>query len=527
MRSWAGYVPLVRTCPQCGTENGQHFQFCSGCAAAIGDIEATPSENSNSGVRAMEERIRREADDERRQRAFAPDSGTGLVMTGIFLLLITVWLPLPWMIRIGVWLSGLALAIWGLLRMRSDGGALRRTGLILGASAVGLVTLVVTRGTVPADPGLDATSTSPPETVVAAATPSASPVSTKEFATLPALLGDAQHSGLQPGPAPVENPALAWRFDSGSEILASPIVAEGTVYFTNREGFLYAVDAATGDQQWRVSVGPYVLRTTPTYHDGALYLVAGFDAMSLDANTGEERWRVTIRYAGTASPTVSGGAMFIVSQEGLLYALDITNGSELWRIATDGISFGSPAVTPNRLVVATDRGKVSGINPETGRMSWRRDFEVPIFTTPVIVDDTVWIVSTDGLIHALSLESGDDRFEVETTSDLPVTAAQGTVFSPSDDGGIYAIHGESGNVQWFASTGGEIRAGPVRTETQIVATGGNRIAGFDIETGEQIWYFLAGDTIEAPPAVVSSYVFFGARDGVLYAITTQPASNDP
>lgn len=472
----------------------------------------------------MEERTRREADEERRHRPFAQDTGTGLVMTGIFLLLITVWFPLPWMIRIAVWLTGLGLACWGLVRMRSDGAALRRTGLILGASAVGLVALVVTRGTAPADPALQDPTIAPTESVVAIATPAATPVTTQEFGIVPTLLGDSMHSGLQPGPAPDENPTLAWRFDSGSEILASPIVAEGTVFFTNRQGFLYAVDAATGTQKWRVNVGPYVLRTTPTYQDGALYLVAGFDAMSLDASTGEERWRVEIRYAGTASPTVSEDAMFIVSQEGLLYALDISDGSELWRVATDGISFGSPAVTSDRLVVATDRGRVLGINPETGRMTWRRDFEIPVYTTPVITGDTVWIVSTDGLIRALALDDGNDQLDIETTSDLPVTADQGIVFSPSDDGGIYAIEGESGNVQWFASTGGDVRAGPVRTETQIIATGGNRIAGFDIETGEQIWYYLAGDSIEAPPAVVSGYVFFGARDGVLYAITEPPES---
>jgi outer membrane protein assembly factor BamB len=287
-------------------------------------------------------------------------------------------------------------------------------------------------------------------------------VSTQEFGSVPALLGDSGHSGLQPGPAPQENPALAWRFDSGSEILASPIIADGIVYVTNRAGFLYAIDAATGEQLWRVEVGPYVLRTTPTWHDGALYLVAGFDAISLDAATGEERWRETIRYAGTASPTVSDDAMFVVSQEGLLYALDITDGAELWRISTDGISFGSPAASSGRLVVATDRGIVVGLNPETGRASWRRDFDVPIYTTAAITGDTVWIVTTDGVIRGLDLDNGGDQTNVTTNSDLSVTADGGVVFAPSDDGGIYAIEGESGNVDWFASTGGEVRSGPNR-----------------------------------------------------------------
>ncbi len=61
------------------------------------------------------------------------------------------------------------------------------------------------------------------------------------------------------------------------------------------------------------------------------------------------------------------------------------------------------------------------------------------------------------------------------------------------------------------------------TDAQVLIAGGNTIAGLDLKTGARIWYYLAGDAIEAPPAVVSGYVFFGARDGVLYAVTTNPA----
>ena len=520
-RSWTGYVPLIRSCPECGTENNQRDLFCIGCAANIAEVAPTPSADPNSGVRAMEERIRKEADEARRNRPFAPDAGTGYIMTGIVLLLVATMFPLPLPLRLAVWFLGLLSTGSGLYRMRFDGDAIRRTGFVLAASAIGLVALVVTRGTPPTDPaGLLATS-EPTATTVAIATPVATPSSQAVSGSVLSYLGDAGHSGIQDGPAPAENPALAWRFDTGSEILASPIVADGTVFITNREGFLYAVDAASGQQLWRSDVGQYVLRTTPTFHEGTLYLVAGFDTIALDATTGEERWRTTIRYAGTASPTVAGDTMFVVSQEGWLYAFSTKDGSERWKVTTDGISFGSPSVGADRLVVGTDSGHVLGINPETGRQTWRRDFESAVYTTPVITGDTVWVVTADGNLRGLALEDGGDRYTLETTSELTVTAIGDTVFVPSADGGVYAFEAASGEVRWFASAGGPVKAGPVHTAAQIVIAGGNRIAGFDVETGDEAWYFLAGDTIEAPPAVVSGYVFFGARDGVLYAITAE------
>jgi outer membrane protein assembly factor BamB len=520
-RSWTGYVPLIRECPECGAENDQKARFCTSCAAGIDTIAPTPSKSPNSGVRAMQDRIRRETDDARRNRPFSPDAGTGFIITGVVLLLIASVFQIPMEIRIPIWAAGLLSTGTGLYRMRFDGDAIRRTGFILAASAIGLIALVVTRGTPPPDTrGLLAT-TEPTATSVAMASPVATPIAGVEIGSVPSPLGDPGHSGLQPGPAPDANPALAWRFDTGSEILASPIVADGMVFVTNREGFLYAVDAATGTQRWRVELGQYVLRTTPTYHDGTLYLVAGFDAIAIDAATGAERWRVVTRYAGTASPAVTDDAMFVVSQEGWLYAFSTADGAELWKVTTDGISFGSPSVSGGRLVVGTDRGLVLGINPETGRQSWRRDFESAVYTTPVITGDTVWVVTEDGMLRGLDLGDGGDRFALETTSDLTVTAAGSTVYAPSADGGLYAIDAETGEVLWFASAGGPVKAGPARTDTQLLIAGGNRIAGLDAATGEQVWYFLAGDTIEAPPAVVSGYVFFGARDGVLYAVRAE------
>lgn len=521
-RNWTGYVPLVRVCPQCGTENQQHNRFCIGCASNISDVATSPSTNPGSGVRAMEERIRKEADDARRNRPFTPDAGTGFIITGVVLLLVATLFEIVTPLRIAIWLAGLLSTGTGLYRMRFDGDAIRRTGFILAASAIGLVALVVTRGNPPTEPASLVATSEPTATVVAIASPVATPGARAIHGSVHAYLGDAGHSGAMEGPPPAANPRLAWRFDTGSEILASPIVADGTVFVANRAGYLYAVDAASGQQLWRLEVGQYVQRTTPVYRNGALYLVAGFNTIAVDADTGDIRWSTTIRYAGTASPAVASGIVYVVSQEGWLYALSTKDGSELWKTATDGVSFGSPSVAGDRLVVGTDSGRVLAMNPETGRQAWRRDLDASVYTTPVITDKTVWIVTADGQLHGLDLEDGVDRVSLETTSELTVTASGDSVYVPSGDGGLYAFEPESGEVQWFASAGGPVKAGPVQSGSQIVIAGGNRIAGIDAATGDQAWYYLAGDAIEAPPAVVSGYVFFGARDGVLYAITDAP-----
>lgn len=469
----------------------------------------------------MEDRLRRESDAARRQRPFAADAGTGYIITGVALLLVANVFPVPSWLRAAIWLAGISFTGIGLWGMRFDGEAIRRTGFVLAASAIGLVVLVVARGTPPTDPATLFETAEPNDIAVVAATPAATPSEVTLTGSVTTLLGDAGHSGVQVGPAPVANPTLKWRFDTGNEILSQPIVADGTVFIANRAGFLYAVDAGTGQQRWRAELGEYALRTTPTWHEGHLYIVAGFSALALDGRTGETIWESVIRYAGTASPTIANGNVHIVSQEGWLYALALEDGSEVWKTTTDGISFGAPSVSEDQLVVGTDSGKVIGINTESGRQAWRRDFGSAVYTSPVISDDTVWVVTADGRLLGLDLVSGSDRFALEATAELTVTAGEETVYVPSDDGGLYAIAVESGEVRWFASAGGAVKAGPVQSHDQVVITGGNRIAGLNRQSGEQIWYYLAGDSIEAPPAIVDGYVFFGSRDGVLYAVSDQ------
>src|SRR5699024_6173149 len=135
---------------------------------------------------AMEDRLRREAETARRNRPFTPDAGTGLIITAVILLLVSSLFPLALPIRLGLWLAGLLAAAVGFARMRFDGDAIRRTGFILAAAAIGLVALVITRGTPPPDTaGLFSTAT-PDATPIAAATPLATPAAQQVTGSVPA-----------------------------------------------------------------------------------------------------------------------------------------------------------------------------------------------------------------------------------------------------------------------------------------------------------------------------------------------------
>src|SRR5262249_61546961 len=98
---------------------------------------------------------------------------------------------------------------------------------------------------------------------------------------------------------------------------------------------LYAVDATTGKERWRVALGSWVY-DTPTVVDGVVY--AGTNTflsdgvfVALDAATGHERWRVKLDGGLEGAPVVAGGTGLLPSAAGTtLLDLDAATGAERW-----------------------------------------------------------------------------------------------------------------------------------------------------------------------------------------------------
>jgi len=55
--------------------------------------------------------------------------------------------------------------------------------------------------------------------------------------------------------APLSDDQILWRAEEASSSFASPLVFDGTVYYTSKAGIAYALDAASGKQKWMLRLG--------------------------------------------------------------------------------------------------------------------------------------------------------------------------------------------------------------------------------------------------------------------------------
>ena len=97
--------------------------------------------------------------------------------------------------------------------------------------------------------------------------------------------GGPARAGRHPGPGPDTTPVVAWSRAFDSDIDSPPVIADGLVLVGNREAFLFAIDARTGEERWRFATGNWISQSAAVAgdrafvgdEDGGLFAVAVAD----------------------------------------------------------------------------------------------------------------------------------------------------------------------------------------------------------------------------------------------------------
>ncbi|MFB6254472.1 MAG: PQQ-binding-like beta-propeller repeat protein [Halobacteriaceae archaeon] len=340
-----------------------------------------------------------------------------------------------------------------------------------------------------------------------------------------------------------------WRFKPEEDpvIYLSPVVADGTIVAPNRDGPLYAVDAQTGNEQWRFenkrfgppaiaggkvhagtedpglyafdlgsgevvwkqtfdrdSGGPQITsfleRRAPLVQDDIVYHQDYTHIRALDAQTGKVRWTerhsqglgTPTRYQG---PAAADGIIFVSGYGSFNYpdikALDSATGEVLWTFATpanDDRSFhdslSAPTVRGNMVYFGAAWGGVYALDANTGEKLWRAMSE-SIYTSPAVTESTVFVGYTNTQVA--------EKF---------------------DGHGIIAYDRKTGTKRWTVDlskdkAGQRISGGPIVVGNTVFILAAGDLFAVDRNSGEvKETVSVGGDEVSAP-AFVDGTVFIG------------------
>jgi outer membrane protein assembly factor BamB len=195
-----------------------------------------------------------------------------------------------------------------------------------------------------------------------------------------------------PARIPTDQPNTRW------DRYGSSVVLDGDrLFIASRDRNLYALDARSGRELWRVAAGD-LMTATPALH-GDLVIYAAFDGKvsAVSKRDGTPRWTHDAKLAVAGDITVSGDRVLLGSRSYDLVALDATTGRELWKHYYWFSWIESPPLVRDGVVYtgSSDATQVYAIDVATGSLRWKT--AVPGYSWQrVAVDDAVLVAGTVG-----------------------------------------------------------------------------------------------------------------------------------
>jgi outer membrane protein assembly factor BamB len=145
-------------------------------------------------------------------------------------------------------------------------------------------------------------------------------------------------------------------FIGGTDLHASPTVADGMVFASTNARDYYGIDAATGDIEWtyRYAGAEEFILCSPIYHDGNLFLIGKFSIVCINAKNGHFIWETFLGDELYVSPTYADGKLYIATDQRSIYVINSTTGEKLGRYLTSSNSWSAPTIYEGRVYVGNN-----------------------------------------------------------------------------------------------------------------------------------------------------------------------------
>ena len=414
---------------------------------------------------------------------------------------------------------------------------------------IGLALLVVVGSVALLSSSLLKGITAPPPTATVSTTGGHSTSSSPPPAYLPMFGYNLDHTRYNPdesilSSANVSKLALSWMKATVSAIYSSPVVANGIVYISSTDHYLYAFDAKTGTLLWKAATTsidgrPSFIFSTPTVVNGVLYIgstdhnLYAFTASGCGSASCPPLWAAPTGDSIYSSPAVANGVVYIGSDDHNLYAFTAATGKMLWKATTGDMIVSSPAVDNGVVYVGSFDRKFYAFTAATGKMLWMATTGYKINSSPTVSNGVVYVGSDDGNLYAFNalgcgsltcpyLWIGPTEKYIYSSP----AVANGMVYIGSHDGLLYAFKASgcgsaSCSPLWTAMTGGAIESSPAVANGVIyVGSWDHRLYAFNATTGAMLWNYSTGDQItSSSPLVIDGVVYVGSIDHKLYAFS--------
>lgn len=236
-----------------------------------------------------------------------------------------------------------------------------------------------------------------------------------------------------------------------------------------------------------------------------------------------------------SSPAIGIDRTIYVGSRGEGRAIVAVNpdGTVKWRYGNADWVRSSPAIakatTPDGrreevIYIGLPDGTLVALNAD-GSLRWQFATGGQLFSSPTVAQEGTLYVGSGNRVMAIT-PGGSKKWEYPTAGQVISSPAlspdEKVLYIGSDDGKLYALDAQRGNLLWAFQTLGGVRSSPTVGPDGVVIFASSTGQVFALEPDARLrWSFLLrGTTIISSPAIAEDgTVYIGASNGRLYAFT--------
>ena len=330
--------------------------------------------------------------------------------------------------------------------------------------------------------------------------------------------GNVARTGVYDSPGPTKLNGVKWAFKTSGPIVASPAIADGVVYISSMDTYLYAIDQETGKEKWKYK-SRMPIASSPAVASGTLYFVSSAGSLgAIDVATGKIKWVLPTEYERKFEARNLHG-----------YPSAAQTIADAWDIFTS-----SPAVANGKVFFGSGDGNVYAADAQTGVLQWKFATKDVVHASPAVVNGTVYIGSWDSYLYAIDAETGQEKWALKTGEDAAIhnqvgfqsspAVVDGVVYVGCRDAHVYAVDAATGRKKWDYPTSKSwvIGTPAVRDGVAYVGTSDSaRFMALDAKTGRLRFNFNAKAYVFSSAALAGDLAYVGDHNGRLYAINTK------
>jgi outer membrane protein assembly factor BamB len=207
---------------------------------------------------------------------------------------------------------------------------------------------------------------------------------------------------------------VLWKFKTEGYITSSPAVSNGEVYVVSQEssaGGLYKLNALSGELIWKKEL-PYQttagggtdMHASPTVANGMVFVSSNvMEYYGINATNGETIWTYRNEIAGefiVCSTIYQNGRLFLIDKFSVT-CVNASDGNVLWGTYLGDELYVSPVYADEKLYVVTDERHVYAINATNGEKLDQFEIDSNSWSAPIVYEGKLYFGSHDWNIYCL------------------------------------------------------------------------------------------------------------------------------